>query len=90
MVGCLGEQSSIALGVGSPREAISYPSQHPSDFTRRVHGSGEVGVQVAPEERILPALPCLLLGLLLNPSAITSSRVPSFPEDAFFRSFSYL
>jgi hypothetical protein len=26
MVGYLGEQSSIALGVGSPRESISYPS----------------------------------------------------------------
>jgi hypothetical protein len=52
MVGCLSEQSSIALGVGSSREPISYPSQYPSDFTRRVHGSGEVGVQVAPEERI--------------------------------------
>jgi hypothetical protein len=50
VIGCLSEQPPIALGVGSPREAISYPSQHPSDFTRRVHGSGEVGVQVAPEE----------------------------------------
>jgi hypothetical protein len=50
MVGCLSEQSSIALGVGSPREPISYPSQYSADFTRRVHGSGEVGVQVAPEE----------------------------------------
>jgi hypothetical protein len=28
--------------------------------------------------------------LLLNPSAVTSSGVPSLPEDAFFRSFSYL
>ena len=90
MVGCLGEQSSIALGVGSPREAISYPSQHPSDFIRRVHGSGEVGVQVAPEEWILPTLPCILLGLFLSPVAITSSGVPSFSEDALFRSFSYL
>jgi hypothetical protein len=26
MVGGLGEQASIALGVGSPRESISYPS----------------------------------------------------------------
>jgi hypothetical protein len=31
-----------------------------------------------------------LLGLFLSPSAITSSGVPSFSEDAFFRSFSYL
>jgi hypothetical protein len=90
MVGCLGEQSSIALGVGSPRESISYPSKYPSDFTRRVHGSSEVGVQVAPEEWILPTLPCLLLGLFLSSSAITLSVVPSFSEDAFLRSFSYL
>jgi hypothetical protein len=26
MVGCLGEQPSIALGVGSPRKSVSYPS----------------------------------------------------------------
>ena len=68
MIGCLSEQPPIALGIGSPREAISYPSQHPSDFTRRVHGSGEVGVQVAPKEWIFPTLPCLLLGLFLSPS----------------------
>jgi hypothetical protein len=90
VIGCLSEQPPIALGVGSPREPISYPSQHSSDFTRRVHGSGEVGVQVAPEEWIFPMLPCLLLGLFLSPSAITSSGIPSFPEDTFLRSFSYL
>jgi hypothetical protein len=90
MVGCLGEQSSVVLGVGSPRESISYPSQYSSDFARRVHGSGKVRVQVAPEEWILPTLPCILLGLFLSPAAITSSRVPSFSEDALFRSFSYL
>jgi hypothetical protein len=89
VVGCLSEQSPIALGVGSPREAISYPSQLPSNFTRRVHGSGEVGVQVAPEEWIFPTLPCLLLGLFLSPSTIAPSGIPSFPEDTFFRSFSY-
>jgi hypothetical protein len=90
MVGRLGEQSSVALIVGSPRKSISYPSQYPYDFARRVHRSGEVGIQVAPEEWILPVLPCILLGLFLSPSAITSSGVPSFSEDAFFRSFSYL
>jgi hypothetical protein len=90
MVGCLSEQSSIALGVGSPREPISYPSYYSPNFARRVHGSGEVGIQVAPEEWILPALPCVLLSLFLSSAAITSSGVPSFPEDAFFRSFSYL
>jgi hypothetical protein len=31
-----------------------------------------------------------LLSLFLSSSAITSSGVPSFSEDAFFRSFSYL
>jgi hypothetical protein len=90
VVGCLIEQPSIALDVRSPREAISYPSQHPSDFTRRVHGSGEVGVQVALEEWIFPTLPCLLLGLFLSPSTIAPSGIPLFPEDTFFRSFSYL
>jgi hypothetical protein len=90
VVGCLSEQSLIAIGVGSLREAISYPSQHPSDFTRRVHGLGEVGVQVASEEWIFPTLPCLLLGLFLSPSTIALSGIPSFPEDTFFWSFSYL
>jgi hypothetical protein len=90
VIGCLSEQPPIVLGVGSPREAISYPSQHPSDFTRRVHGSGEVGVQVAPEEWIFPTLSCLLLDLFLSPSMITLSGIPSFPKDTFFRSFSYL
>jgi hypothetical protein len=90
VIGCLSEQPPIALGVGGLREAISYPSQHPSDFTRRVHGSGEVGVQVAPEEWIFPALPCLLLGLFLSPSTIASSRIPLFPEDTFLWTFSYL
>ena len=90
MVGCLSEQPTIAPSVGGPREAISYPSQHPSDFTRRVHGSGEVGIQVAPEEWIFPALPRVLLGLFLSSSATTPSGVPSFSEDAFLRSFSYL
>jgi hypothetical protein len=43
-----------------------------------------------PEERILPALPCILFGLLLSPSAITSSGIPLVSEGAFLRSFSYL
>jgi hypothetical protein len=87
---CLSEQPPIALGVGSPREAIGYPSQHPFDFTWRVHGSGKVGVQVAPKEWIFPMLPYLLLGLFLSPSTIASSGIPSFPEDMFLRSFSHL
>jgi hypothetical protein len=90
MIGCLSEQPSIALGIGSSREAIYYPSQYSADFTRRVHASSEIGVQVASEEWIFPALPCFLLGLFLSPSTIASSGIPSFPEDTFFRSFSYL
>jgi hypothetical protein len=84
VIGCLSEQPLIALGVGSPREAISYPSQHPSDLTRRVHGPGEVRVQVAPEEWIFPTLSCFLFGLFLSPSTIASSGIPSFSEDTFF------
>ena len=90
MVGCLSEQAPVSLGVGGPRKSVSYPGQNASDFAQRIHSSGEVGVQVAPEERILASLPRVLLGLLLSPTAISSSGVPSFPEDAFFRSFSYL
>jgi hypothetical protein len=90
MIGCWSEQPPVALGVRSPGEAISYPSQYSTDFTRRVHGSGEVGVQVAPEEWIFSMLPCLLLGLLLSPSTIASLGIPSFPKDTFLRSFSYL
>jgi hypothetical protein len=90
VIGCLSEQPPVALGVGGPMEAISYTSQHHSDFTRRVHGSGEVGVQVASEEWIFPTLPCLLLGLFLSPSTITPSRIPLFPENTFLRSFCYL
>jgi hypothetical protein len=89
VVGCLSEQPVVDLGVGSPGEAISYPSQHYADFTRRVHGSGEVGVQVASKEWIFPTLPRFLLGLFLSLPTVTSSRVPSFSEDPFFRNFSY-
>jgi hypothetical protein len=89
VIGCLSEQPSIALGVGSPREAISYPSQHSTDFARRVHGSGEVGVQVASKEWILSMSPSFLLSLFLSLPKVTSLRVPSFPEDLFFRSFSH-
>jgi hypothetical protein len=89
VVGCFSEQPPIALGIGSPGEAISYPSQHSTDFTRRVHGSGEIGVQVASKEWIFPTLPCFLLGLFLSLPTVTSLRVPSFSEDPFFRSFSY-
>jgi hypothetical protein len=89
VVGCLSEQPPIALGVGSPGKAISYSSQHSADFTRRVHGSGEVGVQIASKEWIFPTLPRFLLGLFLSLPTVTSPRVPSFSEDPFFWSFSY-
>jgi hypothetical protein len=89
VVGCLSEQPLIALGVGSLGEAISYPSQHFADFTRRVHGPGEVGVQIASEEWVFPTLPCFLLGLFLSLPTVTSSGVPSLSEDPFFQSFSY-
>jgi hypothetical protein len=89
VVGCLSEQPPIALGIGSPGEAISYPSQYSTDFTWCVHGLGEVGVQVASEEWIFPTLPRFLLGLFLSLPTVTSLRVPSFSEDQFFMSFSY-
>jgi hypothetical protein len=90
MIGCPSEQPPIALAVRSPGEAISYPSQHSSDLTRRVHGSGEVGVQVPSEKRVLSALSCLLFGLLLSLPTIKLSGIPSFPEDSFFWGFSHL
>jgi hypothetical protein len=90
MISCPSKQSSIALGVRSPGEAIGYPSRYPTDLTRCVHGSGEVGVQVSSEERVLSALPCFLLSLLLSLPTITSSGIPSFAEDPFFWSFSHL
>jgi hypothetical protein len=84
------EQPPIALGVWSPGEAIGYPSQHSTDLTRCVHGSGEVGVQVSSEKRVLSTLSHLLFGLLLSLPTITSSGIPSFPEDPFFWGFSHL
>jgi hypothetical protein len=62
----------IALGVWSPGEAIGYSSQHSTDLTRCVHGSGKVGVQVSSEKRVLSALSRLLFGLLLSLPTITS------------------
>jgi hypothetical protein len=90
VIGCPGEQPSIALGVWSSGEAIGYPSQYSTDLTRCVHGSGEVGVQVASEKWILSVLPRFLLSLLLSLPTVTLSGIPPFPEDPFFWSFSYL
>jgi hypothetical protein len=89
VVGYLSEQPPIALDVGSAGETIGYPSQYSTNFTRRVHGSGEVGVQVASEEWIFSMLPHFLLDLFLSLPTVTSSRVPSFSEDSFFWSFSH-
>jgi hypothetical protein len=90
MVSCPSEQPLISLGVWSPGEAISYPSQHSTDLARCVHGSGEVGVQVSFEERVLLTLSRLMLGLLLSLPTITSVGVPPFPEDSFIWSFSHV
>jgi hypothetical protein len=90
MICCPSEQPPIALGVRSPGEAIGYPSQYPTDLTRCVHGSGEVRVQVLSKERVLSALSCFLLSLLLSLPTITSLGIPSFPKDPFFWSFSQL
>jgi hypothetical protein len=89
MISCPGEQPSIALSVWSPGEAIGYPSQHTTDLARRVHGSGEVKVQVSSEERVLSALSRILLSLLLSLPSITSVGIPPFPKDSFIRSFSH-
>jgi hypothetical protein len=90
MISCLSEQSLIALSIWSLGEAISYPGQHSTDLARCVHGSGEVGVQVSSEERVLSVLSRLLLGLLLSLPTITSAGVPPLSEDSFVRSFSHL
>ena len=83
VVGRPSEQPPIALGVWSRGEAISYPSQYSSNLTRRVHGLGEVGVQVSSEKRVLSVLSCLLFGLLLSLPTVTSPGIPPFPEDPF-------
>jgi hypothetical protein len=84
VISCPSEHLPIALGVRSPGEAIGYPSQYSTDLTRCVHGSGEVGVQVSSEKRILSTLSRFLLSLLLSLPMITSSGIPPFPEDPFF------
>jgi hypothetical protein len=48
------------------------------------------GFRLRPKSGFFPTLPCLLLGLFLSPSTIPSPGIPSFPEDTFLRSFSYL
>jgi hypothetical protein len=84
VISCPSEQPLIALIVRSSVEAIGYPSQYSTDLTRCVHGSGEVGVQVLSEKRILLVLSRFLLSLLLSLPTITSSGISPFPEDPFF------
>jgi hypothetical protein len=55
MISCPSEQPSIAFSIRSPGEAVSYPSQHSSDFTRCAHSASKVRVQVLSEERVLSA-----------------------------------
>jgi hypothetical protein len=64
VISCSSKQPLIAFYVRSPREAISYLGQYPSNFTRRVHYASEVGVHVPGKERVLSVQPCALLGLL--------------------------
>jgi hypothetical protein len=90
MISCPSEQPPIALAVRSLGEAIGYPSQYSTDLARCVHGSGEVGVQVSSEERVLSTLSHVLLGLLLSLPTITSVGVPPFSEELFIWSFSHL
>jgi hypothetical protein len=49
------EQPSRAFSIGCTGEAISYPSQHSSDFTWCVRCASEVRVQVSHEERVFSA-----------------------------------
>jgi hypothetical protein len=53
VISCLGKQPPVAFRVWGSRETISYLSQYPSNFTRRIHCSSKIGVQVPSEERIL-------------------------------------
>jgi hypothetical protein len=55
MISCPSKEPPIAFSIRSPWEAISYLSQHPSDFARRVHCASKVRVQVSSKERVLSA-----------------------------------
>jgi hypothetical protein len=93
VISCSSKQPLVAFRIWGSREVVSYLGQHPSDFTRRVHCTSEVGVQVPTKERILSMQPCTLLGLLsfsvLSLSAITTARVPPFSVYSLVGSFSY-
>jgi hypothetical protein len=93
VISCSSKQSPVAFRIWSSREAINNLGQHPSDFTRRVHCTSEVRVQVPSKERVLSAQPCTLLGLLPfsveSLSAILAARVPPFSVYSLVGSFSY-
>jgi hypothetical protein len=63
VISCLSKQPPVAFRVWGSRETVNYLGQYPSDFTRRVHCTSKVRVQVPSEERVLLAQPCTLLGL---------------------------
>jgi hypothetical protein len=93
VISCSGKQPPVTFRVWGLLEAVSYLGQHPSNFTRCVHCTSKVGVQVSSKERILLAQPCTLLGLLLfsvlSLSAITVERVPPFSVYSLVGSFCY-
>jgi hypothetical protein len=43
VIGCLCEDLSVAFCVGHARQAVGDLGQNPANFTRRLHGSSEVG-----------------------------------------------
>jgi hypothetical protein len=53
MISYPSKQLPIAFSIQSPWEAISYLSQHSSNFTRCVHCTSKVRVQVSSEKRVL-------------------------------------
>jgi hypothetical protein len=91
VISCSSKQPLVAFCVWGSREAVSYLGQHPSDFTRHVHCTSKVRVQVPSEERVLSVQPCTLLGLLsfsvLGLSAIATARVSPFSVYSLVGSF---
>jgi hypothetical protein len=55
MISFPSEKPPIAFSIQSPREAISYLSQHSFDFAWRVHRTSKIRVQVLSKERVLSA-----------------------------------
>jgi hypothetical protein len=91
VISCLSKQPPVACRIWGSREAIRYLGQYPSNFTRCVHCTSKVGVQVLSEERALSAQSCTLLGLLsfsvLSLSAIVAVRVSPFSVHSLVVSF---